>query len=547
MNAINFSSHLLNTDQLIIKEIMIGADTIGLVVESTAHKARCPECQEESTEVHSTYVRYPTDLAWAEYRVILHLVVKRFFCRNRACQKQTFAEQFPGLVDRYARRTERVVRRQQQICLNACARTTEKMLGLDQIEISDTTINRLIRSLPDPESPPTRVLGVDDWAKRKRHSYGTILVDHERQIVVDLLPDREAESVKRWLEDHPGVVIVTRDRGQTYIEGVSLGAPEAIQVADRFHLLQNLHDTLRRMFENHPRELKQAEKQIAKALTEAEGSKEVAHKNIDEKTARQNSHASDNRPVSHRELRFSRVKELQNRGLSCREVARRVLLDRRTVSKYFKLDSLPDIVRGGQSTSKTDPYMPYLATRWNEDCRDRKQLFDELLQKGFSGSYSSVWRSTRDFPVGQKVQVVPKTVWSLSPNQAAWLLACKPETLDDKKTLVKEKLCGYLGIAADACSLAQEFSQMIRDRKVDQLDAWLVRSEKCAIDEFKRFAKSLRSDYDAVKAALVFPWSNSPTEGHVNRLKCLKRQMYGRAKDDLLRKRALWQGRWSFT
>jgi transposase len=547
MDAIDLSYHLLNKNHLIITEIMVGDGTIGLVVESTAHKATCPECEAESTEVHSTYIRYPTDIAWATYKVILHLAVKRFFCRNHACKKQTFAERFPGLVERYARRTERVVRRQQQISLNVCARTTEKVLELDQIGISDTTINRLVRGVQDPESLPTRVLGVDDWAKRKRHSYGTILVDHERKTVVDILPDREPESVKKWLEDHPGVEVVTRDRGQHYIEGISLGAPEAIQVADRFHLLQNLLDTVKRMFENHPRDLKQAEKQIAKALAEFESGGKTICNNIDEKTAEQNLPESDGKPSSYRELFFTQVKELQKQNLSCREVARRLRLDRRTVGKYFKLDSLPEIARGKQSTSKTDSYQAYLATRWNEGCRDRKQLYEELLQKGFSGSYSSAWRATKGFPTDRKVQVVPESIWSLSPNQAAWLLVCKPEALDEKKMFVKEKLCECLSIAARTCSLAQDFSQMIRDRKADQLDMWLARSEKSSIDEFKRFAKSLRSDYDAVKAALLFPWSNGPTEGHVNRLKCLKRQMYGRANDDLLRKRALWYGRWSFT
>ena len=190
MNALSLSHPLLNSDQIIINDIVIGIDKIGLAVESTAHKATCPKCQEESTKIHSTYMRYPGDLAWAEWSVVLNLKVKRFFCQNEACPKKTFAERFPNLVARYARRTERVTKKQQQISLNVCARIAETLLLQDCIGISDTTVNRLIRSLPEPDILPVRVLGLDDWAKRKGQRYGTILVDLERGEIIDLLGDR---------------------------------------------------------------------------------------------------------------------------------------------------------------------------------------------------------------------------------------------------------------------------------------------------------------------------------------------------------------------
>jgi transposase len=525
---------------------MIGIDKIGLAVESTAYKASCPKCQEESIETHSTYTRYPKDLAWAEWTVVLHLEVKRFFCRNSKCSKKTFAEQFPGLVKRYARRTERVLTRQKVVGMNVCARTTEKLLQLAQIGVSDTTVNRLIRDLPDPEAVSIRVLGVDDWAKRKRHSYGTILIDHERKKVVDILSDREAESIQKWLEEHPGIEIITRDRGQNYIEGISLGAPEAIQVADRFHLLQNLREMLQRMFERCYQELKTAESNISQALSEDVAGQ--VENQCEEKDTLPSTVPPDQKAPSYRERKFSEVKSLGKQNLKYREIARRTGLDRRTVKKYLLTETLPIITRPRQNTSKVSAYQEFIKQRVEEGEVNTKKLFQEIQSQGFTGSYSSVWRAVRRCSPNthkrtRKTHLKP---FSLSPNQAAWALVRKPDD-DQKQDLICKIICESSPTAAHAYILAQDFGQMIRERQSETLDDWLKKAEDSKIEECVRFAKSLRSDYAAIKAALVFSWSNGATEGHVNRLKCLKRQMYGRAKDDLLRKRVLWQGRWTFT
>lgn len=547
MNAINLSYLLLNTDQLIIKEIMIGIDTIGLVVESTAHQAVCPKCLEESAEIHSTYVRYPKDLAWAEWTVILHLEVKRFFCRNGKCPKKTFAEQFSGLVKRYARRTERVITRQKVIGMNVCARTTEQVLQLAQIGVSDTTVNRLIRDLPDPEAASIRVLGVDDWAKRKRHAYGTILIDHERQRVVDILSDREAESIQKWLEKHPEIEIITRDRGQNYIEGISSGAPGATQIADRFHLLQNLREMLQRMFESCYQELKTAERNIAQALSEDVD--DQAEKQIKANDTPPSTVLQDQKIPSYRERKFSEVKSLGQQNLTYREIARRTGLDRRTVKKYLLAETLPKISRPRQNTSKVSAYQDLIKQRVEAGEINIKKLFQEIQSQGFTGSYSSVWRAVRRHSSNphKRAQKTPLKPFSLSPSQAAWALVRKPDDEYQEQDLICKIICESSPTAARAYIMVQDFGQMIRERQSETLDDWLKKAEDSKIDEFVRFAKSLRSDYAAIKAALTLAWSNGATEGHVNRLKCLKRQMYGRAKDDLLRKRVLWQGRWAFT
>jgi transposase len=244
MNITSLCHLLLGTEQLIVKQIMVENEKISLFVDSTNCKAICPRCQVESGEIHSTYIRYPIDLAWANRAVIFNLKVKRFFCRNKYCPKRTFAERFPDVVLPYARRTNRVTEKQQRISVNTCARTAEKLLVFEQIGMSDSTVNRIVRGLPESEANVVRALGVDDWAKRKGQRYGTILVDLERGKIIDILGDRTAGTLAQWLKEHPTVEIVSRDRSQTYAEAITEGAPEATQVADRWHLLQNLSEAI---------------------------------------------------------------------------------------------------------------------------------------------------------------------------------------------------------------------------------------------------------------------------------------------------------------
>jgi len=262
---------LLDTDLLKIQRIQVTGQTLELHVESMARQATCPLCGQQSQRIHSTYLRHPVDLAWAAWRVVLHLKVKRFFCDHPACPKRTFAETFPGLVSRYAHCTARVRQRRQLIGANLPARTAEPLLALDQIGVSDTTIHRLVRALPDPVCAPVRVLGVDDRAKRRGQSYGTLLVDLERRQVVDLLPDRTAETLAQWLQEHPTIEVVSRDRSPTYAEGIMQGAPQAVQVADRWHLLKNLSEVVVRSLQGEYAAIRRTWRQANRSAPPAEG------------------------------------------------------------------------------------------------------------------------------------------------------------------------------------------------------------------------------------------------------------------------------------
>jgi transposase len=542
MNAISLSQLLLNTDQLIVKELMIGTDKIGLAVESTAHKAACPKCQEESTQIHSTYMRYPADLAWAEWAVVLHLRVKRFFCKNEACPKKTFAERFPDLVAQYARRTERATERQHQICLNVCARIAEKLLMLDRIGISDTTINRLIRSLPDPDDLPVRVLGLDDWAKRKGQRYGTILVDLERGEIIDLLGDRNAETVAQWLEEHPEIEIVSRDRSQTYANAISQGAPDAIQVADRWHLLKNISDAVFKILQQEYATIKQR-----MAPAQEQDQQDCYEGKLPETLLPDDAEEQLTPAEERRKERIICAQKLQRQGWTQKGIAQHLDIHPKTVRRYLQ-DPSPR-ARRYRTGQLLNAYKPYLVQRWNEGCHNATQLFREIQQQGYAGKTTMV----RNF-VQHLRQISQDKPINLDPShrvpslrELTWFILKRPEkrTDEDEKTLTL--LSTEHPKLTTTIKLSRELAAIIREQDVSDFDVWLEKASKSHYRVWNNFAASIRQDYDAVRSAILLQWSNGPTEGHINRLKCLKRQMYGRAKDDLLRKRVLWQGRWSFT
>ena len=239
-----------------------------LVACGLQEKAHCPDCQQVSTRFNGHYHRHPADLPCGGRAIQLNLTVPRFFCDNEACSRRTFSAAFPNILRPYARCTDRLIS-QQQVASAVGGEAGCRLLNSLSMPTSADTLIRLVRAAPEPAVTTPRVLGVDDWAKRKGQSYGTILVDLEKQVVVDLLDERSAESFSNWLGEHPGVEIITRDRGADYKEGATRGAPDALQIADRFHLLQNVADTLKRMLTQRTNELRQAAREVAAEQEEA--------------------------------------------------------------------------------------------------------------------------------------------------------------------------------------------------------------------------------------------------------------------------------------
>jgi len=236
---------------LVVDQVLPTSDRLEIKARSAALLVACPACGTPSARVQGHYLRCPHDLPCGPYPLRLHLKVRRFYCLNPECGRTTFAEGFPGLLELKAQRTTRLQACHAQVGLSLSGEAGANLLAHLSMPIHPETVLNSVKALEVVEGLTPKVLGVDDFAFKRGQKYGTVLVDLEQRRVVDLLPDREALSLATWLKAHPGVETVTRDRYKAYQNGITEGAPEATQVADRWHLLHNLADTVKVWLERY--------------------------------------------------------------------------------------------------------------------------------------------------------------------------------------------------------------------------------------------------------------------------------------------------------
>jgi transposase len=506
----------------------------------------CPGCHQPAARLHSRYQRTLTDLPWSGYGLQIQLSVRKLFCDNVACSRRIFTERLPDLAEPWARRTNRLAERLTSIGLASGGAPGARLSGHFGIPASRHTLLRLVRRQPLPIGPPPAVLGVDDWAHRKRQIYGTILVDLEQSRPVALLADREADTLAGWLRTHPGVKMVARDRSIAYAEGIRAGAPQAIQMTDRFHLLQNLSEALDQVFSAHGSALTEVKKQLKSESSIRAGTVTVPSTRLPPLASQR---AEQRR--ARRLALYTRVWELHRHGWSDRVIARQLGIGRMTVTRYLQAPVFPERKeRSDQGRSVLDPYKAYLVERWNAGQRETLSLFRAIRSQGYGGSYATVARYThrlreaqglkpRQRPAGRLPKVTQNRHRALTTRRATRLVLQRPEqrTEEDERLILQLK-AQHAELAA-AIELAREFAAMVRQRQPDRFDHWLMGVAQSVCPALQRFAKGLRDDYDAVKTSLILPWSNGPVEGHINRLKTLKRSMYGRAGLDLLTRRFL--------
>jgi transposase len=515
-----------------IKQIICTVSAIGAV-------ASCPVCRIVTTRLHSHYKRSLADLAWAGSPVRIHIKVHRFFCDNPGCKRKIFSERLPGIAAPWARRTCRLAECQQAIALATGGSGGTRLCTALAMDGGIDLLLGLIRQRELPEHPTPQVLGVDDWAMCKGQTYGTILVDLVQGDVVDILPDRTAESLSQRLHAHPGVEIVSRDRAGAYAEGARLGAPNAIQVADRWHLLKNLTDCVYKALQQHQAAFEQT---FLQPLRQEQASPLVSTAVVHD--------AGPTAADLARQGRAAEAHRLRQQGCTFQAIGQQLGICTKTVRRYLNRSLPLSPLRRSRRIRLLDPYKPYLLERWNSGCHNASQLLREIQQQGFTGQFSIVRefistlrrasglpprkRRIQGLPVKIDCVQHPPTLRALS-----YLLVRPSSKLDATEQEYLTKLAAVHPNIQTVYELAQEFATIVRQRQESHLPVWLGKATHSQVASLRSFATGLRQDESAVTAALSLPWSNGPTEGHINRLKCLKRQMYGRAKLDLLRHRLL--------
>jgi len=508
----------------------------------------CPLCARPARRIHSRYTRTLADLPWAEYRVRIQLRVRKWFCRNRHCRRRIFTERLPTVATPWARRTLRLAQHLVDVGLALGGKAGVHLSQRWGLAVSRNTLLRLLRRLPVPSLPTPTVLGVDDFALRKRQTYGTVLIDLERRQPVALLPDRTGEPLAQWLREHPGVQVIARDRSTAYAEGARQGAPSATQVADRFHLLQNLREALDQVFltQSHALDaVNETVRQQPVPLPEGAMAVPVPPHDIPLPAQQRAAQRQARRQGLHQQ-----VWALHRQGWTAPAIAQQVGLSLRTVQRDLRTATFAGRKRRSDlGDSVLTPYKPYLLERWNAGCYTAMRLFRDLRQRGYAGGYGVVaayarrLRQAQGLPPGHRCprQALPPVAeppcQPLTPRRATWLVLRREAKRTEAEAQQLAQLRAQQAEVTEAIDLAQDFATLVRQRQPEALDPWLQRATASTLEALQRFAKGLYEDYEAVKAGVTLPWSTGPVEGHINRLKMLKRQMFGRARLDLLSRR----------
>ena len=417
-----------DTSVLRCDDVDFSSNRISIHVTSSSRSGKCPTCGCPSSRVHSRYLRTLGDLPWHGDQVEIRWRSRRFFCDSVDCVQRIFTERLPQVAAPHARRTNRLQSTLEMIGIACGGEPGSRLATRLGMSASGDTLLRSIRRMTPSESVRPRILGVDDWAFRRGQRYGTLLCDLETHRPVDLLPDRSSDCLRRWLQRQPQVEVISRDRADFYVTGATEGAPQATQVADRWHLLRNLSDALQRVVQRH--------ESSASAIWRSFNSHEQPmEQNADYPNPVTKTSARGRRYELWREMR-----RLHEQGVSGRQIAVRLGIHRSTVQRYLRSESFPERSPRHYPTP-VDEHLDYLRRRWDQGCHNVVQLTRELQQRGFRGSYHMVWRRVSRWHSRPGSISKPRSRRPSARNVTWWLL--KPPSRRDT----------HLGVIAEASHL----------------------------------------------------------------------------------------------
>jgi len=494
---------------VVVERAEVRGDLVCIWARPRAGGAACPRCQAWCTQVHDRYERRLADAAIGGRRVLTRLRVRLLCCGNAGCATKTFAEQPSGLACRYARRTPLAARALAAVAAALAGRAGAALAAVLGAGVSRHTLVRMLLALPDPPAGPVRVLGVDDFALRRGRAYATLLVDMETGAPVDVLADREAATLQAWLKEHPGAEVICRDRAGAYAAAARAAAPGAVQVADRWHLWDNLRGHVRDAAARHRDCL--APPPAAEPAVPAD-------------------------PGAVIRARHRQVHELRAAGATLSQAAAALGLGTGAAGRYWRAPDPAALLAPAAACPGLDPYKPWLRQRWAQGGVTIAALHREITAAGYRGVYMSTWRYLGMLKLAAPARPpAPPT----ARRAASWILT-RPGNLDPARAADLAAIrAGCPELDALAGHVAA-FAKILTGRHPGELDGWLAAAGASpGQPELASFAAGIQMDYDAVRNALALPWSSGRVEGLNTRTKLIKRQMYGRAAFPLLRKRIL--------
>ena len=477
--------------------IELQGNLLAVAIVSVLPSSCCPLCSQASSQVHSWYQRTLRDVPCAGRQVVFHLSVRKFFCRNPDCARKIFTERLPTFVEPWAQVTKRLFEAVQAVGFATSGELGTRLADRIGIHSSPTTMLRRMMALSSPSSCQVSLLGIDDWSFRRGRTFGTILVDLATHAVLDLLPDRKAESAATWMRGHPEIEVVSRDRGGDYASAAVAGAPQAIQCADKFHMLKNLGEAVEGLLARHlgTKRQKKVQETLAEHISIEQAPRSVRR-----------SPKVQRLQQAYREERLARYEQviaLRKLGMSHAAIAKRVGIGQSTVGNWLAAGAYPETTRGPY-VSRLDPYLPYLFERWESGCHNIVRLHQEIVERGYKGSYASVRdHLIRRLPEGKKNSSQGK---ELSPSplplrQATFLFLRRPEHLTSQEQADLLTLRQTHSEVNQTYELVQQFAQMLRTRSGEQLDTWLAKVADSQIPELQSFVLGVERDKPAVASA----------------------------------------------
>jgi transposase len=538
------SSCLALPECLVLTSLHPTATSLIVSVSCQHLTAACPVCQQPSERVHSSYQRTVADVPCGGRRVLLQLRVRKFVCPTHTCPQQIFTERLPDLVDPYARMTKRLQALVQALGLAAGGEQGSRLAQRCGIGTSPSSVLRHLMRLEARPLPPVRVLGVDDWSWNKGQRYGTILVDLERRKIIDLLPDRTSATFAAWLRGHPEVDVISRDRGTDYAAAAREAAPQARQIADRFHLVRNVADMLLLLLSRCRAEIRRSaqEDEPEPEPRPPDPPRTLPHPETWRQHPPRHMERAYQARQAEREDRFRQITALREQGLTLAAIAQRMGMGERSVRTWWKQGAAPNHRRRHRRHTVFDPYAAYVLERWQAGIQDGKQVFEEIRLQGFPGSVRMVQRflqTLRDHRRPLTDLAPPSPAEQFSARTAVWLFIRVPDDLTEEEQATLAFIRQASVTAQTAYGLIQDFLTMVRRRGGTRLDEWLEAAQASQIPELQRLASGIQRDKEAVLAGLTEEYSNGPVEAQVHKLKLVKRSMFGRAKLPLLKQRLL--------